>query len=670
VTQPRINTHPANYVNLLRTYTSAASEKSAPISQISFVDFLKKFAQFDAAKAENAPGTPRSVGNPNNGGARNPQGVNRRVTQQEHATYPANKYATLPLPHGTSSHGQPSAENSGSAPATANSSEIVKQHSHQKPFIGQSRLFVPNTDVQGLTLSKGLPKRSFDHPDEPITQVRIIDYVGGIQVTHSDVQPTFERPEIPAVELSEPRGIVLPSQATLQFGYSDRLPHVSLSPNATVAIAHVSQPADPPAQPLLKQQALNLHSSQQTLESAAQLFIPKSPHGAYVQSLFIVDDAVTAADSSQHLGTVVPVNPTIKNSATIKNIAAADVNASVKGAQRIDLTKHIQPVPEHQAHIIPFPTDEQISTHKDNQPSAKLSVAASDIVKGKTKQADKHKYDAKVATTEKTNHHHSYSASSDAATLTDSNESVHLKAATISTAQGTVQHALIAGKITASLIESLVTQFAIPTLADATVESSIHTAQENQFAQQQIAAPFYGGSIVAPQTADQLVYGSAHQHTAPASHAAGSPSFEQTQAHEQLLYRISQAFENQQGDNGTVRFKLHVPNLGPINIDINVNNTSFSAAISAESSATRQLVSDYLPDLRHRLAQQGVDQDHLDIRVVNPQNESSADDSGNPPQQHYPKAPPLPRIANGPQQHLPFQVQLNQVALDLINVQV
>ena len=140
--------------------------------------------------------------------------------------------------------------------------------------------------------------------------------------------------------------------------------------------------------------------------------------------------------------------------------------------------------------------------------------------------------------------------------------------------------------------------------------------------------------------------------------------------HKQLLDRISQAFLDRQDSNASVRFRLQVPKLGVIDIDIQINQSLVSAAISAESATTRQLVAENLTDLRQRLSQQGINQENLDIRVVVPaDNESLTDDSGSQAGQRFPRSPRLPRDAGSGDKNA-FSQHLVQVDIDVLNVRV
>ena len=173
------------------------------------------------------------------------------------------------------------------------------------------------------------------------------------------------------------------------------------------------------------------------------------------------------------------------------------------------------------------------------------------------------------------------------------------------------------------------------------------------------------------QSHSQQTSGQTTDFEATGSYRPGTlQSDDQTNYHRLLLDRIAQAFESRQQGSAPVRFRLNVPKLGMIDIDIQISQSNISAAISAESSVTRQLVSDNLPELRQRLSQQGLNQDSLNIRVVTPaDNESAADDSGGQSGQQFPKSPRLPRVARD-NDLFSFSQQLEQVDLDVINVHV
>ena len=177
--------------------------------------------------------------------------------------------------------------------------------------------------------------------------------------------------------------------------------------------------------------------------------------------------------------------------------------------------------------------------------------------------------------------------------------------------------------------------------------------------------------VNAVHSPSQQTSGQATDYEATGTYRPGAlPSDDQTNYHRLLLDRIAQAFESRQQGSAPVRFRLNVPKLGMIDIDIQISQSNISAAISAESSVTRQLVADNLPELRQRLSQQGINEDSLNIRVVTPaDNESAADDSGGQSGQQFPKSPRLPRVARDNDLYS-FSQQLEQVDLDVINVHV
>jgi len=73
-----------------------------------------------------------------------------------------------------------------------------------------------------------------------------------------------------------------------------------------------------------------------------------------------------------------------------------------------------------------------------------------------------------------------------------------------------------------------------------------------------------------------------------------------------FVQRVARAFEAINGRNGTVRMKLHPPELGSLRVEIQVERGVMTARMEAESNAARNLILDNLPMLRDRLAQQDI----------------------------------------------------------------
>jgi flagellar hook-length control protein FliK len=83
-----------------------------------------------------------------------------------------------------------------------------------------------------------------------------------------------------------------------------------------------------------------------------------------------------------------------------------------------------------------------------------------------------------------------------------------------------------------------------------------------------------------------------------------------------FVQRVSRAFEALQGRQGTVRMKLHPPELGSLRVEINVERGVMSARLEAETQHARNLILDNLPMLRDRLAQQDIKVQQFNVDLM------------------------------------------------------
>ncbi|MFZ5832848.1 MAG: flagellar hook-length control protein FliK [Planctomycetota bacterium] len=82
-----------------------------------------------------------------------------------------------------------------------------------------------------------------------------------------------------------------------------------------------------------------------------------------------------------------------------------------------------------------------------------------------------------------------------------------------------------------------------------------------------------------------------------------------------FVQRVAGAFRSMGERGGTVRLKLSPPELGALRIEINVRNGQMNARIEADNATTRSLLLDSLPQLRERLAEQGIRVQQFDVNL-------------------------------------------------------
>ena len=130
--------------------------------------------------------------------------------------------------------------------------------------------------------------------------------------------------------------------------------------------------------------------------------------------------------------------------------------------------------------------------------------------------------------------------------------------------------------------------------------------------------------------------------TTSASQATASQNASQNPAHgvdpARFVQRVANAFASlSQRGGDSVRLKLYPPELGSLRMEITVKNGELSARVEAETSAVKSVLLDNLPQLRDRLAEQGIKIERFEVGVSDqPQGGMSEgpDDGGDRAFQH------------------------------------
>ncbi len=121
-----------------------------------------------------------------------------------------------------------------------------------------------------------------------------------------------------------------------------------------------------------------------------------------------------------------------------------------------------------------------------------------------------------------------------------------------------------------------------------------------------------GQTAAVPQTA-------AHN-TTGASGGPGTTHVSETNLSQadrvRFVQRVEQAFQDFNGQGGSVRMRLSPPELGSLHIEITVAKGEMTARVEAETPAARNILLDNLPALRERLAQHDIKVQRFDVDLM------------------------------------------------------
>ena len=114
-----------------------------------------------------------------------------------------------------------------------------------------------------------------------------------------------------------------------------------------------------------------------------------------------------------------------------------------------------------------------------------------------------------------------------------------------------------------------------------------------------------------------------------------------------LLQRVARAIEAAPQRGGFLRLRLRPPELGAMRLEVSLQGGHLTARIETETQQARNVLLEHLPQLRERLAEQGIQVEKFDVDVSSrdssdtPFESHDANDSLPPP----PAAPPRRRSA-------------------------
>jgi len=157
------------------------------------------------------------------------------------------------------------------------------------------------------------------------------------------------------------------------------------------------------------------------------------------------------------------------------------------------------------------------------------------------------------------------------------------------------------------------------------------------------AKPIQSG--VAQTDGGQTARGSATGAIEAGSNADGQVASESGQVDRvRFVRRVARAFDAAATRNGSVRMRLHPPELGSLHLEVSVRNGQMTARLETETQTARTLILDNLPALRDRLAQQNIKVQQFDVDLMG----NSADGSPQSPEDHSFSRDHMDRRASSP----------------------
>ena len=97
-----------------------------------------------------------------------------------------------------------------------------------------------------------------------------------------------------------------------------------------------------------------------------------------------------------------------------------------------------------------------------------------------------------------------------------------------------------------------------------------------------------------------------------------------------FVQRVSRAVEAASSRGGSVRLRLHPPDLGSLHVELSVRRGEMTARLQTESSDVRNLLLDNLPALRQRLAEHNITVGRFDVGLGLGTSGGSPQGAGNP----------------------------------------
>lgn len=148
-------------------------------------------------------------------------------------------------------------------------------------------------------------------------------------------------------------------------------------------------------------------------------------------------------------------------------------------------------------------------------------------------------------------------------------------------------------------------------------DSNKEPAEANAVSQQPVVTDT--NSLVSA-SADQPTVQPTHNYRLP-PHVAAAESAPQSRSTvpdvdaNRFLQRVARAFQAADERGGEVRLRLSPPELGALRLEVTVREGVLTARVETETSSARTILLDNLPQLRERLAEQGMKIEKFDVDV-------------------------------------------------------
>jgi len=97
-----------------------------------------------------------------------------------------------------------------------------------------------------------------------------------------------------------------------------------------------------------------------------------------------------------------------------------------------------------------------------------------------------------------------------------------------------------------------------------------------------------------------------------------------------FVQRVARAFQSLQDGGGSVRLRLHPPELGSLRVELIVREGAMRARMEVENASARTTLLEHLPMLRERLAQQDIRIEQFEVEIGGQSGGGSSHQSDNP----------------------------------------
>jgi len=105
----------------------------------------------------------------------------------------------------------------------------------------------------------------------------------------------------------------------------------------------------------------------------------------------------------------------------------------------------------------------------------------------------------------------------------------------------------------------------------------------------------------------------------------GQPTAGSAAEQVRLINRVARAFQSAEARGGEVRLRLSPPELGSLRVSVRLQDGVLHARVEAETEAARQILTQNLPSLRDRLAEQNIRVERFDVELMDRQADSPSD---------------------------------------------